>query len=235
MHCACLYHLQIGCILLAIAIICSRLIMATNTCSHANPYYQHAFGEAFLFCTSPSCKNSAAISKVSISSVPAIPGCGQYRCGRCNRLFLICLTCPQLTGNSSCFLVEGSQESTFYSRLGRDHFFSSAHLSSLSSADSPPPFHRREEFDAEDQNHSFLDDDDDNINSNSASESFSGEVRMRGLLNEHGLDPRPLDFSDSGLFPNMPAAARYFGDIHNNIGFQVVLVASFVRLGCLRS
>ena len=75
-----------------------------------------------------------------------------------------------------------------------------------------------EELDAEEENNILHDGDDDTNHNNSVSDSLSGEDRIRGLLQEHGQDPQPLDFSEAGLFPNMPAAARFFEDIHNGIG-----------------
>ena len=190
-----------------------------STESIDNPYFKHALGQALLICSSPSCKLSPVLTQVVISSVPDIPGCGQYRCAKCNRLFLVCLSCQELPGRSCCYLVEQDREDTFYSRPGQSHFRSSAHMTSLLSADSAALPHR-EESDVEDQSHGAFDvHDNADYNNYNMVESMSGADRIRKRLEETGRDPQPIDFSsDVGLFPKMPAASRYFGDEHNSHG-----------------
>lgn len=93
-----------------------------------------------VFCTSRQCAEHRDVSlpvAVSACANHSCPGAGQFRCRRCNRLFVCCTKCYSTDGAGIlCFLIDQRNEKTSYSPHASIHFASHEHLAQFSVAGS---------------------------------------------------------------------------------------------------
>lgn len=170
-----------------------------------------------FYCTSKECKDYYGLSAIAVVSHCVsrhYVGAGNFKCSRCNRLYVVCTLCSNNNG-PFCFLVPKGKENTSYSEFASTHFNSPEHLARFSSAmmsshDLPREAHAARHNDNND------DDDDDMplapaIDDESNAASSAEDLRRQLCM--IGLDPHQSQFS-STLFPNMPAAGQYFKDEH---------------------
>lgn len=186
-------------------------------------------GESFEFmCSTGACAEYRYCGSESSDVVTCVNrhyvGAGNFRCSRCNRMYVVCTLCRRSDG-PFIFLVKIRDESTSYANKATEHFNSPGHLAKFSSLHNEPlpALACNNGSSAGAAAASSVDTFGGGDYAPAAFEEEATVIAssddLRHILTDRGDELHHSDFSSSRLFPaHMEAASSYYRNEHFSPG-----------------